>query len=367
MRPPSEQDQLAGYLAIACVLVTHRVATAESAVAVSRTTFARSNIMRLMTDASRDRLTSNRGFTLVELLVVLAILGLLIAMLLPAVQTAREAARATRCRANLQQIGLAIQAYESTHGCIPPSAIPRPNSGPDNLPPQDGYGWGVFLLPFLDQAPLYEAIDPQGQPAVFFQHYQEHGAIIPGGETRLSVYRCPTSVLPDVATELGPRHLISYVHGYATSDYKGCAGARFGPPGVLVSTLSCYSGHCPIRMRDVRDGTSSTIMVGESSTPTWFGRAWPMWIGAGGNLSCVQFEGLASGLNHRSTYGITNYSLDSQFWTKFEARPVALSFHPGGVHFLFVDGSTKFINEDIDGATYVALTGREDGIVVSGF
>src|SRR6478672_4779737 len=89
-----------------------------------------------------------RGFTLVELLVVIAIIAVLIALLLPAVQAAREAARRTRCKNNLKQFGLALHNYHDTHGVFPPAQI---------LP--SGWAWGAFLLPFLDDLPGWQAID----------------------------------------------------------------------------------------------------------------------------------------------------------------------------------------------------------------
>ena len=90
------------------------------------------------------------GFTLVELLVVVSIIGLLVGLLLPAVQSVREAARRTQCANNLKQIGLAIQNYEAAHMQIPPSR------------PADGFlTWPVFLLPWLEQENLFDRFDPQ--------------------------------------------------------------------------------------------------------------------------------------------------------------------------------------------------------------
>src|SRR5579859_1090818 len=108
-----------------------------------------------------------RGFTLVELLVVIGTIALLVALLLPAVQQAREGARQTQCRNNLRQMGLAIHNYHGKHSCFPPGYIGDPPDLPGGCatinntasrPP--GWGWGVFLLPELDQANLYNELNP---------------------------------------------------------------------------------------------------------------------------------------------------------------------------------------------------------------
>src|SRR5580698_8598950 len=104
---------------------------------------------------------AKRGFTLIELLVVIAIIAVLVALLLPAVQQAREAARRTQCKNNLKQIGLALYNYHDSFSLFPPGYVDRngnPNLTPDNdLGPS--WGWAAFLLPGMDQAPLYNQIN----------------------------------------------------------------------------------------------------------------------------------------------------------------------------------------------------------------
>ena len=105
--------------------------------------------------------TPVRGFTLIELLVVISIIGVLISLLLPAVQSAREALRRAQCVNNLKQIGLALFNYESSVGAFPPGYIDYQNN-PNNTPDLDmgpGWGWAAMSLPFLEQQPLYNAIN----------------------------------------------------------------------------------------------------------------------------------------------------------------------------------------------------------------
>ncbi|MCH7990705.1 MAG: DUF1559 domain-containing protein, partial [Planctomycetes bacterium] len=102
---------------------------------------------------------SQRGFTLIELLVSIAIIAILIALLLPAVQQAREAARRTQCKSHLKQIGIALHNYHGAHGSFPPFLINRTGS-PSRIADDDkGANWLVFLLPFIDQSPLYNKWD----------------------------------------------------------------------------------------------------------------------------------------------------------------------------------------------------------------
>ncbi len=101
-----------------------------------------------------------KGFTLIELLVVIAIIAMLIALLLPAIQRAREAARRMQCINNLKQIGLAMHNYESVFGTFPPGYIATLSSG--NGEPEftgGGFGWGSMLLPYLDENRLYDTIN----------------------------------------------------------------------------------------------------------------------------------------------------------------------------------------------------------------
>jgi prepilin-type N-terminal cleavage/methylation domain-containing protein len=100
-----------------------------------------------------------RGFTLVELLVVIAIIGILVGLMLPAVQMARESARRTQCTGNLDQIGTALHNYHDTHGCFPPFFIHR-TGDPSRIADADkGANWLVFLLPYVEQQALYDQWD----------------------------------------------------------------------------------------------------------------------------------------------------------------------------------------------------------------
>lgn len=287
-----------------------------------------------------------KGFTLVELIVVLAVIGVMVALLLPAIQQVRESARRVSCRNNLKQIGLAIHNYHDIHNCLPHAFIySPPSSGVTGF-----WGWEVGLLPYLEQQPLYFKLNPQGEPHVIGRYYQQHGVIIPGGETLLSVFRCPSSTLPPRASDLGPATLSPHVRGYGTSDYKGSNGGHFSL-GLFVWDDP------PVRFSDITDGASTTIAVGEASYPGRAGHVFPIWLG----LYKYAHE------NTIETRFPINCvpSFSGHFWVNAQTDSCALSQHTEIAQFLLADGSVRALPQSIDRDVYSNLGGRSDEQVVS--
>ena len=148
------------------------------------------------------KLRPTHGFTLIELLTVICLIVVLTALMLPAVQYARDAARLAQCKNNMKQLGLAFRNYHDAWFVFPPGWTQHhPQPGP-----QPRYGWAVFLLPFVDKAPLWKRMDfgtQQAEPLALFQ-------------TRLAVYRCPADPMPDTNSQRG---------NFGTLNYS----ANFGP------------------------------------------------------------------------------------------------------------------------------------------
>jgi prepilin-type N-terminal cleavage/methylation domain-containing protein len=320
----------------------------------------------------------SRGFTLVELLVVIAIIGILIGMLLPAVQSVREAARRTACANNLRQLALGMLIYESGNGHLPGGAY---GSLDDSLN-DDGWGWGAVTLPFLEQGNLSNSLTPtvSDNPGVFEETFVDTGAIVINADTELSVFRCPSSALAAVAppssTFPNPNgsasnvtvSLAARIVGYGTSDYKGNAG--FNNQGILMKRQDGIAGTDGVfecKLAEIFDGTSNTALVAESSYPGRDGRGWPIWAGANVEDETTfckvgdMVNGVVSGINCWSP-GMPNQGAPgpATFWLAID-DDCAWSFHPGGALFSFADGSTHFISENINGTTYFGLGSRIDG------
>src|ERR1700704_3870955 len=165
---------------------------------------------------SRRRPLSRVGFTLIELLVVIAIIAVLIGLLLPAVQKVREAAARTKCQNNLKQIGLGLHNYHDSNGHFPPAFVGNPGTVPTNSPAPHGWGWSTWILPYIEQGPLYRQINPTV-------------STIPGNlpdpattqlgllcQTQISIYVCPSDNAPRLNDQRG-------FHGY--SSYGAVGGS----------------------------------------------------------------------------------------------------------------------------------------------
>src|SRR4051812_15826242 len=148
---------------------------------------------------ARPRSVRPPGFTLIEILVVIAIIGVLVALLLPAVQAAREAARRMQCSANLRQVGIALHGYHDTHDTFPPGAW---EWRPLNQPWKRQLAWSALILPYLEQKPLYDSLNLNAP----FDSPQNTTA----ASTVLSVYLCPSA-----------RRLQERIEGRGVSDYGG--------------------------------------------------------------------------------------------------------------------------------------------------
>ena len=342
-----------------------------------------------MTLAARNRV----GFTLVELLVVIAIIGILIGMLLPAVQQVREAARRTQCANNIRQSALACHNYEGSHEEFPPGLYQNRDSSSIRY---FGHTWYVAILPQMEQRNLQDLwnFEDTGNDAMS-NGLDSSGAASPDAPSAQVVpsFLCPSDVLRNDVVEL--KYTGSgYPNGFfGMASYLGNCGtyssyfnsSTMQDNGVLFMTgpnsgqswqPNLVKNAVPSEML-IRDGTSNTFMLGERyhddrnfetivrpGGSTSYSRyaidewgAWG-WFG-GGNGTTHVLGSTQMPLNYRTPVTATaGYSEVNNRMSAFG------SGHPAGANFAMMDGSVQFLKESIDFITYQALSTREAGEVV---
>lgn len=297
----------------------------------------------IMSRCSRFRTQPERhGFTLVELLAVIAVIGILIALLLPAVQAARESSRRIHCAANLKQLALAFHNYVDVHGTLP-IGIPQMY---DNDPALNFFSpsQSIFVstLGQLDQQPLFNAVN--------FSRSIFASANATVYATGLDVLWCPSD--PSIRMEVVyPFFEEPFKETIRFSSYAGCTGTWYGDlssfpdpmnPARINQINGLFTANRGIPLAEITDGTSQTMLIGERAHGLLTGddfRFWHWWA--------------------------DSVSVDTRFWTIFPLNPFrkipdtpetyssaytssASSFHANGACFAFADGSVRFIKDSID-------------------
>jgi prepilin-type N-terminal cleavage/methylation domain-containing protein len=278
----------------------------------------------------RQSIRAWRGFTIIELLVVVAIIALLVGLMLPAVQQARETARRVQCRSNLLQLGLALRNYETTHDCLPPGSVDPNRPIVDN---GKGYhfGWIVQILPQLEQTSLFSFFDF----SVGLYDVRNTNAAM---NMKIPLLSCPAK------------------NPHYPGDYAGCHHDVEAP--IDVDNHGVLFLNSSIRQEDIADGTSHTLFVGETS-----GTTTPL--------------GWAAGT--RQTLRNTGTPINGARLTPGGASPVPApgqgppfvvggfsSPHNGGANFVLGDGSGRFINQMVSIKVFRQLGHRADGELPAG-
>ena len=310
------------------------------------------------------------GFTLVELLVVIAIIAMLVTLLLPAVQAAREAARRTQCVNNIRNLALGLHNYHSAQSVFPPGFDSQTNR-------TEAWGWSTYTLPFLEEGALHDTLGVGEQRlADFFRDNKPGSPKFSAAVTPLALFRCTSDITPELlpGTGQGARHFRgnNTPGGYEppTSNYMGSKGYFDNrcPPGDPISckNTGIFYGDSKITVAKITDGTSKTFMLGERDfrckAGTWIGARNPPGAGMYGTYmliarSNLRFNFPLTGAHNTCTEGFS-------------------SAHEGGGNFAYADGSVHFLSNDIDFnngrggypnnlmGVYQRLGSRNDGLPV---
>jgi prepilin-type N-terminal cleavage/methylation domain-containing protein/prepilin-type processing-associated H-X9-DG protein len=291
------------------------------------------------------------GFTLVELLVVIAIIGILISLLLPAVQAARESARRLQCGNNLKQLGLACLDHEQANGFFPTGGWFAWYQGFLTGDPDLGVGdtqpgnWLFNILPFMEQQPLHDlgaGLTATAKKPLFTQREQ----------TALAAANCP-SRRPLGLRPVYPGRTWTNCDPFtvcAKIDYAGNAGDCSAPGQTLDPTTGIFFHQSMIRVANVTDGLSNTYLVGEKSLSSDYYETWQ----SGGDDDAA-FEGTNCDNQRGTSRQPVPDQSGSDSWDLFG------SAHAGGLNMAMCDGSVRSISYSIDAEAHRCLGNRKDG------
>jgi prepilin-type N-terminal cleavage/methylation domain-containing protein/prepilin-type processing-associated H-X9-DG protein len=260
----------------------------------------------------------NRGFTIVELLVVLAIVAMMVGLLLPAVMQARESARRTECQSHLRQLGVALQNYHSAHRWFP--------AGTENE-----WSWHGRLLPFIEETNLRWQFDFAFEP---FEapNYLATNTVVP-------LFLCPSDDRSNLLHE--PADLPGFQ--FAHTNYLGSLETADG------GERGMFGEYHRVRLAEVQDGTSQTLFVGERGVVVAGGQTYGWWVWGPETL-------ISPSRGFRA--GNPDASESAKHWW---------SHHAEGASFLFVDGSVHFLAYSIDPAVFASLGTKDGGEILSGY
>jgi len=265
---------------------------------------------------------------------VIAIIGILMALLLPAVQSVREAARRTACANNVRQLALALHNYESAHQRLPPGWISNDPIG------DPGWGWASFLLPFVEQENLYRNLD--------FAIPLKDASMEPWRTTIVEIHLCPSDTGPNIMD-------LAWIEGETeptgeTLVAKGNYSGVFGTEEIEDDPSNgngLFFHDSRLRFKDIRDGLSHTLMFGERR----------------GDLGAVTWAGFSTDVDEAASriVGTTDHTPNHPDGHFEDFR----SGHHVGVNFASADGSVRMISDLIDHTTYMGLATRAGGELVS--
>jgi prepilin-type N-terminal cleavage/methylation domain-containing protein/prepilin-type processing-associated H-X9-DG protein len=366
-----------------------------------------------------------RGFTLIELLVVIAIIAVLIGLLLPAVQAAREAARRIQCTNNLKQIGLALLNYHDTFSMFPPGVItgfkPKGPVWDDqfwrNVCTANCLSWRPLILPQMEQNALYNQINFEMQAIDWdVEIYTVYTGV------SLSTWLCPSdgtnrggvfpyggpdgqgcgAMMNPATGQLGTVPVTNYAGSFGDNycggpwcrglpwetwpgndlppgrpriGWYGVWGTSIGPDSsgfdTIIGTgrlrgMFDFLSHQTVQLASISDGTSNTLMVGEViPSRSFLNSFWGLFGATAGTTVPLGWNSNTFPASDPACYqpsDFVNRPVGCRFST---AAKGFVSMHPGGANFVFADGSVKFLKNSINLVTYCALGSRNGGEAIS--
>jgi prepilin-type N-terminal cleavage/methylation domain-containing protein/prepilin-type processing-associated H-X9-DG protein len=355
------------------------------------------------------------AFTLIELLVVVAIIALLMALLLPAVQKVREAANRMKCGNNLKQIGLACHNYHNSYEAFPPGNVSPVTmsaagcfSGTSSTSPHPGPPWSAAILPYIEQTAIANSLN-MGPSGTFPSSYNDASTSPPPANLKpavynpitnsplyasINVYQCPTTpqgMLPWVAVATVGNPIPGVER--TTMNYFGCMGGGLDEPATTNKTPSANLQNCTCgtvgapfpnaqflihwtngfmhvnsrkRIADAKDGTSNSILVGETIYQNMqVNRGWGSSHRTqhGSNNGPGNITGTYRAINSgKALYeAFSNKTTDQNIHNHLMNTTFG-SMHTGGAQFCFGDGSVRFLNENMNLAIYRTLGAISDGL-----
>ncbi len=319
--------------------------------------------------------TDRTGFTLIEILAVISIIGVIVGLLLPAIQAAREAARRAQCASNMRQLGLALQAYHDAFGSLPPGALSLTieryaGSNPPCTSMIVDKSLEVFVLPFMEQNSLFNEIN-QNLAIIGAENSTVHSVVV-------SCFACPDDPMSGVVRQLGPGQLTAYgvpdPAWMVFTSYAGSIGSLpviaspFPSNGCVVSPLlrsqcnGVFNDLSPLPMASVTDGLSNTVFLAEKLT-TILQKLVAV------DPALLSKRGWYITGNWGDTLITALYPPNAWDRVAFAAIPAwtnsASSLHPGGVNVLMGDGSVRFIKDTIQSWQSDPWTGNPAGALLS--
>ena len=332
-----------------------------------------------------------RAFTLVELLVVIAIIGTLVGLLLPAVQSAREAARRMSCINNMKQLGISLQNYESARKALP-TAFPGSLQGAYSAYPAYFHAWSALaqLNPYLEQTAIYNGMDlslPMYDPATSYSVYPQNRTAC---ATLVTLFLCPSDKGQPVSSAYG-------VTNMGPTNYAACIGSGtnggVGPAGSAWNADGAFQAKVAVSLAKISDGLSKTVAMSESILGD--GAESASGSAPGGVDTVYKYTAMGTPVSDANCDAATQWNYTNRrgfMWASGEIRcgtynpyytpnsakcdcitndmtpgpgqytavgfRAARSRHTGGVNVLFVDGAVRFTANDVAASVWQASSTR---------